>query len=686
MLRLATGTGEHMKNIGELLNKLKGVKSLSKGEYAAICPAHDDKKPSLNFKLEGDKILLKCQAGCSIENIVSALGYQMSDLFIKDEAPINTPAPQSKITATYEYKDETGKPLFEVVRYEPKSFRQRHKNGNGEYKWEMDGIRRVLYHLDELVKITNDTIYIVEGEKDADNLWSHGKIATTSPGGANNWKPEYANSLAGKKICVIPDKDSSGYNYAKDVIRSLDGKASDIKVVILPGEGIKDVSDWLLMDNDVEQLTALEQDVSILLDPDKPIYIQKDEYIIWRKPLNDLFLIFQAEKLSNEKTGTHAKITIKYDYIMLGWSYFNIERSEDRTRLANAAYSQLKGDMTKTYTKDDLRRDFDSFCSGLWKFYVATFTPELMYGDEVQEPLKFLLNPYSLDNGGTILYAPPGRGKSYTGLLWAQSIHNGVNKLWRTTKTPVLFINLERSKYSLGKRLANVNRVLGIQPTTPIHCINARGKTLYDVADTCREYIKKYNIGIIFLDSISRAGLGDLNDNQSMNKIIDTLSSICPSWVALSHTSRANEDHAFGSIMADAGADICIQLSSQILEDNTLGIGWEITKTNDTGKRIMEINALTFNEYGLQGIRKAKPYEFPEIEGKRKTDLLSQLIDYVTNQESSDSNATDAADELMQDQGNISRLFLNSGKFIKTRKVGRSIYYGVKDGKHELLQ
>jgi hypothetical protein len=673
-----------MKNIGELLNKLKGVKTLSKGEFAAVCPAHEDKKPSLNLKQEGDKILIKCQAGCTTENIMASLGLQMTDLFIKEEA-LTPIAAQSRIVKTYEYKDEKGIPLFEVVRYDPKSFRQRHKNGNGEYKWEMDGVRRVLYHLDELVKITDETVYIVEGEKDADNLWSNGKIATTSPGGANNWKPEFANSLAGKRVCVIPDKDAPGYNYAKDVVRSLEGKALDTKVIILPGEGVKDISDWLSDGNDIEQLTALEQDVSILLDPDKPIYIQKDEFIIWRKPLDSLFLVFQAEKVSSEKTGTHAKITVKYDYISLGWSYFNIERSEDRTRLSNSAYSQLKGDITKTYSKEDLRRDFDSFCSGLWKFYVSTFTPELMYGDEIQEPLKFLLYPYSLDNGGTILYAPPGRGKSYTGLLWAQSIHNGVNKFWRTTKTPVLFINLERSKHSLGKRIANVNRVLGIPASTPIHCINARGKTLYDVADTCREYIKKYHIGIIFLDSISRAGLGDLNDNQSMNKIIDTLSSICSSWVALSHTSRANEDHAFGSIMADAGADICIQLSSQILEDGTLGIGWEITKTNDTGKKNMEIKALSFNEYGLTELRNAKQYEFTEIEGKRKTNLLTQLIEYVTNQENGESTATDAADELNQDQGNISKLFLNSGKFVKTRKVGRSVYYGVVSDRHELV-
>lgn len=673
-----------MNNIGELLNKLKGVKILSKGEYAAICPAHEDKKPSLNLKQEGDKILLKCQAGCETERILKNLGLEISDLFIKHDEKPKTDIP-AKIVATYDYQDEKRNLLFQVVRMEPKSFRQRHKNGNGEWHWDMENVRRVIYHLPDIQELPlGTTVYLVEGEKDADNLWTWAQPATTSPGGANNWKPEYANYLAGKRVVVIPDKDSAGYNYAKDVIRSLEGKASDIKVIILPGEGIKDISDWLLMENDIQELTKLEQDISILLDPDKPIYTVSDNIITWRKPIENLFMFFHAEKLSSERTGTHAKITIKYDYMLLDWSYFNIERSEDRTRLANSAYSKIKGDITKTYTKEDMRRDLDVYCAGLWKYYVSTFTPELMYGDEVQEPLKFLLKPYVVDNGGTILYAPPGRGKSYTGLLWSQSIHNGCCKYWAVTKTPTLFINLERSKSSLGKRIANVNRVLGLPPQTPIHCINARGKTLYDVADTCREYIKKFNIGIIFLDSISRAGLGDLNDNQSMNKIIDMLSSLSQSWVALSHTSRANEDHAFGSIMADAGADICVQLSSQI-NDTTLGIGWEITKQNDIGKKGMEILALEFNEYGLTLVRRAKEYEFPEIEGKRHQDTLSTIIDYIKNKEGGEATASEVSEEFGFDQGNVSRFFTKSGKFIKTRTSGRSVYYGVLDNINKLV-
>jgi hypothetical protein len=665
-----------MKGIGDILNKLQKVKKLSNGEFQACCPAHEDKTPSLNLRQENDTILIKCQAGCPTENIVSVLGLTMADLFIKDEQP--TKQQPAKIVATYDYQDEKGQLLYQVVRMDPKDFRQRHRNGNGEWKWDMEGIRRVLYHLPEILLASDsEKVYLVEGEKDADNLWKVGRVATTSPGGAKNWKPEYAHYLAGKNIVVIPDKDSAGFGYAKDAIRSLDGKARDIKVIILPGENNKDVSDWLSAFPEIDLLDTYEQSIDVLMDPDRPHYETKDDQIIWRKTIEDRVMIFASEKLSEERTGIHAKISIKCDYASLAWSYFNVERSEDRIRLANSAHKQLKGDITKAYAKEDLQNDLDNFCAGLWEYHVSTFVPELLEGDETEQPLKFALYPYIIDNGGTIVYAPPGRGKSYTALLWAISVNNGCRKFWQVEQVPTLFINLERSKNSLQVRIARVNKVLGLSGKTPLHVLNARGKTLSEVLPACRSYVQKYNIGMIVLDSISRAGYGDLNDNQPMNKIVDCLSSLCPTWLALSHTSRANEDHAFGSIMLDAGADICVQLASQILEDGTLGVGWEITKQNDVGKKPQKIYTLLFNEYGLCDMRIAKDGEFPEIEGKRKRDMVQTLIDYILNKDTGDATASDAESALGFNRSNISTVLNSSGKFYKTRRIGTSQYFGV---------
>ncbi|MDA2910422.1 hypothetical protein MYX04_05780 [Nitrospiraceae bacterium AH_259_D15_M11_P09] len=61
---------------------LDRVRPTSKG-WAASCPAHDDRHPSLTVK-EGDKgLLVKCWTGCDLQAICAALHVRVTDLFYK---------------------------------------------------------------------------------------------------------------------------------------------------------------------------------------------------------------------------------------------------------------------------------------------------------------------------------------------------------------------------------------------------------------------------------------------------------------------------------------------------------------------------------------------------------------------------------------------------------------------------
>jgi len=651
----------------DILAKLEKVKQLSNGEFQAQCPAHSDKNPSLTLRQAEDRVLLDCKAGCEPESIVSALKLTMSDLFTKTKPPI-----EPKIVATYDYNDEQGNLLYQVVRYEPKTFKQRRKDKSGKWVWDLKGTRRVLWRLPELLS-EEGTIYLVEGEKDALKLWEWGQVATTSPGGAANWKPEYANYLSGKRVVLIPDKDEPGFNYARQAIKSLQGIAMEIKCIILPGDNVKDFSDWIV-NNDIAALPLLEEDVSVLLNPELPRYKSEENKIIWRKNIDGEWLSFQAEAIRSERTGIHARISISHDYKTLAWSLLNLERSEDRTRLSNLAFTGLK---LKDYTKEHLRRDLDLFCSGLWDEHLLTFTPELVTGTETIEPPSFYLFPYIIEGGGSILFAPPGRGKSITALLWAQSINSGISSIWKTQKAPVLFINLERSAKSVTSRLSYVNNVLGIATRSPLLILNARGKSLSDIAPTITKTIRQCSIRLIILDSMSRAGFGDLNENRPVNAIIDTLSSLCPTWVALGHTSRQSEEHLYGSIMADAGADIVIQLRTQSSANGTLGLGFEITKANDLPHYDQQILAFEFADWGLKAVRKAKPFEFSDIEAKKKPDMIQALVDYISNKDSADACSVELESALGYNRANISHALNNSPQFVKTRKDKLTQYFGL---------
>jgi hypothetical protein len=233
------------------------------GRWQARCPAHDDTRPSLSISEGNDgRALIHCYAGCPTEKIVAALGLTLADLF--PDAPAAGGKPTRKIVARYPYQNADGQLLFEVVRYEPKAFAQRRPDGKGGWIWNLNGVRRVLYRLPDVLKAvqSGETIFVVEGEKDADALCGLGLVATTNPHGAGKWRDDYSQALKGAHVVILPDKDEAGRKHADQVAKSLWGKARTIKVVELPGEGVKDVSDWLRAGGTKEKLLKLVAQVS----------------------------------------------------------------------------------------------------------------------------------------------------------------------------------------------------------------------------------------------------------------------------------------------------------------------------------------------------------------------------------------------------------------------------------------
>ena len=87
------------------------------------------------------------------------------------------------VVAHYDYTDENGVLLYQVQRHEPKSFSQRRPNGNGGWDYQLGDVRRVLYRLSDLLKYPDGTVFICEGEKDADRVASLGHCATTVASG-----------------------------------------------------------------------------------------------------------------------------------------------------------------------------------------------------------------------------------------------------------------------------------------------------------------------------------------------------------------------------------------------------------------------------------------------------------------------------------------------------------------------
>jgi len=104
--------------LDRVLEKLDGVAA---DKRTALCPAHHDDRRSLSIA-EGDdgRVLLKCHAGCSVGEIVKALGIEFRDLFAPSAN--GRRAMKREIVATYDYYDEAGELLYQAVRFSPEDF------------------------------------------------------------------------------------------------------------------------------------------------------------------------------------------------------------------------------------------------------------------------------------------------------------------------------------------------------------------------------------------------------------------------------------------------------------------------------------------------------------------------------------------------------------------------------------
>jgi hypothetical protein len=227
-------------------------------EWRGACPVHhgDDD----NFAVNPDNGLACCHSQCGRGWSILQLEHELTGRDWREcrtevNAIIGRPErgpSQLREIATYDYTDAKGESLFQVVRYEPKTFRQRHRvarvdGTSARVTWEYNvrGITRVLYRLPKVVGA--EQVLVVEGEKDVGNLEQLGFVATCNPGGActnaSKWLKNYTEALADKRVVLLPDNDAPGQQHAEVVIGALRHRVKELRLLKIPSG--KDASDWI---------------------------------------------------------------------------------------------------------------------------------------------------------------------------------------------------------------------------------------------------------------------------------------------------------------------------------------------------------------------------------------------------------------------------------------------------------
>lgn len=228
--------------LNDFLSRLEGVKGRD-GKYMARCPNHGDSTPSLSVSLGKDnKILLKCFAGCSTEDIVWSMDLQMKDLFAEVTPATAFPVyeePQRKQSAADKPKKEAE---YFYAGGQLKKIKYRRSDGSKYCTWlhkETDGswakgrnnIAPGLYMSQEDLP---QAIFLVEGEKDVESIKAMGLPAVSLPDGSQSkWEPSYEAVFTGKRVLILPDNDEPGQKYAQMCAANIHGKAEKVWVLDL---------------------------------------------------------------------------------------------------------------------------------------------------------------------------------------------------------------------------------------------------------------------------------------------------------------------------------------------------------------------------------------------------------------------------------------------------------------------
>lgn len=244
--------------------------------WMALCPAHEDRNPSLCFSEGQGQALVHCHAGCETGEVLAALGLGMGDLYDEPREPKDPEhwLPRDlEWVDSYDYCDEAGALVFQVIRArEPnakKAFIQRQpdRNSRSGWAWNLRNLspeqKAIPYRLPQVLAAIErgEPVWITEGEKDAEALVRAGVTATCNAGGASNpdhpkWTASHAAYLGGATVTVVQDKDSPGRAHGAAVVASLAGIAESVRLVEAR-EG-KDAADHLAAGHVLEDFVEVE--------------------------------------------------------------------------------------------------------------------------------------------------------------------------------------------------------------------------------------------------------------------------------------------------------------------------------------------------------------------------------------------------------------------------------------------
>jgi hypothetical protein len=232
--------------------------------WSARCPSHQDLELSLSIGVGDDgRLLLHCEAGCSVAAIVVALGLDLADLFEKSATgPHTTAAPGltlAQLAAAeqlpVEFLQELGcrdvpGPSVRIPYYDRDgnevAVRTRLALDAARFRWRT-GDHAAPYGLERLADARRvGWLVLVPSESDCWACWYHGIPALGIPG-KSTWREAWASHLSGLEVYLWQEPE------AEDLVARVAADLPDVRLMVAPS-GAKDVSEAHVRGDNVPDL------------------------------------------------------------------------------------------------------------------------------------------------------------------------------------------------------------------------------------------------------------------------------------------------------------------------------------------------------------------------------------------------------------------------------------------------
>lgn len=529
----------------EFCGRLQKVKH-QRGYWIALCPAHEDRSPSLSVRDIDGNVAVKCFAGCTTTEITAAVGLTVGDL-LEDQDD------RAKILDEYDYFGLDGELCYQVVRYVPKAFKQRRPDPAGGWIWDLKGTERIPYRLPELTEAvaSGRWVFVCEGERDVWTLTEEGFAATTFPGGAGKWDDSYARWFTGALVAVLPDNDTPGREHAAAVAEALEATAAEVRIVTLDGLPEKgDVTDWMGKHTaeDLRQAVGVAPSFG---DDQKGEITASAHTVTATYPT--LAVTAEVTRLHWEGGQIHGEISIRQGRRTL------VQYQRVNTQSASAR-RELITELRRWDEEASWHEIINPLFAAAVKAHRTVGRLEDMRGRPDPGKPSFLVGDYWPDmTRPSLLFGDGESAKSTISLALLLSVASGRSLLGDdahpTRRGPVAYLDYEDDEDLFAHRLAAFARGndLDLGACDPIHYYHPDA-ALGHLAESLAEQMRREGTVACVIDSRSGAQSGSLVNDDDTRVFIDAVVTLgARAWIIdhldkESTKARTAPKHSYGSV------------------------------------------------------------------------------------------------------------------------------------------